>query len=254
MRGSRARGRVRVRARGGARGSGLVPGRGTFSESRPPARASGGACPRPWTRAGVGKVAPRAWGGLGAARVSWFFSPAPSGPSAARPPARRFKPPARTPVPAAGRGPRAAPDGSATFCPGPESGRRAPLGRGTPSPCGRPPLPRRGAMGGSRAGWVRAAKFSRRGGGAASQTLRSCHRPLAAGGRPPARAGSPCGGRTREPLRAVPSRGPPPPRGCRGSPRGFAPCGRRGCCLPGSWVALPSGWSLSRRSLPAVAH
>lgn len=165
MRGSRARGRVRVRARGGARGSGLVPGRGTFSESRPPARASGGACPRPWTRAGVGKVAPRAWGGLGAARVSWFFSPAPSGPSAARPPARRFKPPARTPVPAAGRGPRAAPDGSATFCPGPESGRRAPLGRGTPSRCGRPPLPRRGAMGGSRAGWVRAAKFSRRGGG-----------------------------------------------------------------------------------------
>lgn len=171
------------------------PRAGNFLRKPAASPGLGGTCPRPWTRAGVGKVALGAWVGLGAARVLWFFSPAPSGPSAARPLARGFKPPAWTPVPAARRGPRAAPDGSATFSPGPESWRRAPLGRGTTSRCGRLPCPGAGRW--AVPGRGGCGRPSSRGGvgGAASQSLRSCHRPLAAGGRPPARALSAEGGR-----------------------------------------------------------
>lgn len=206
---------------------------------------------------GRGRESAKLLSGLGtdlAPRGFRGFLPPAVRPSGSPTPSRGFKPPAWTPVHAVRRGPRAAAEGSATFSSGPGPGR-APLGRGTTSPDGRLPQPGRGAMGGS---------LTRPGAGgqvlgegrAASQTLPSCHRSLAAVGRPPARPqrpGSPAEGGRRSPSAPSPPAGRRLP-GCRGSPRGFAPCGRRGCCPPGRWVALRSGWSLSCRSLPAVAH
>lgn len=190
-------------------------------------------------------LAPRGFCGFSLPRRPAHRQPGPPRADSNLPPGPRCPPPGEGPGPhltevqlspqarcpgaglhlAAGR-----PRGAGGFpCPG--AGRWAVPGRGG---CGRPSS--RGGVGGG--GLANFAELS----------------PPAGRRRPPARAGFPCAGRTREPLRAVPSRGSPPPPGCRGSPHGFAPCRRRGCCLPGRWVALPSGWSLSRRSLPAVAH
>lgn len=138
---------------------------------------------------GRGRESAKLLSGLGtdlAPRGFRGFLPPAVRPSGSPTPSRGFKPPAWTPVHAVRRGPRAAAEGSATFSSGPGPGR-APLGRGTTSPDGRLPQPGRGAMGGS---------LTRPGAGgqvlgegrAASQTLPSCHRSLAAVGRPAARS------------------------------------------------------------------
>lgn len=121
-------------------------------------------------------LAPRGFCGFLSAAVWPFGSPAPS---------RGFKPPARTPVQAAQRGPRVAPEGSATFSSGRESRRGAPLGRRTTSRCGWLPQLPRGAMGGALVGPSVGGQVLREG-RAALQTLPSCHRPLAAVGPLPA--------------------------------------------------------------------
>lgn len=163
-----------------------------------------------------------------------------------------FKPPAWAPAHAALPGPRAAPEGSATFSWGLESGLRAPLGRGTTAPCVPLPEPRRGAMGGSPAGPSAGGQVLRRGG-------RPCKLCRAVTARWPLSAGRAAPAAPAEGGRGSPSAPSPPvgrrrPPGCLGSPRGFVPCGRRRCCLPGRRVAPLSGWSRSRLSLQAVAH
>lgn len=181
--GSRARGRVG--ARGGARGRGLSSGQGTFSANRPPARASGGLARTPRR----GRESAKLLSGHGTDLVPRGFCgflalprPALSQPG----PLPRIQTSRLDPVHAAPRGPRAALAGSATFSSVPESRRRAPLGRGTTSPCGRPPQPGgRGVMGGSLAGPGAGGQVLGEG-RAASQTLPSCHRPLAVVGRSPA--------------------------------------------------------------------
>lgn len=241
MCGSRARGRVG--AGGGARGRGLSPGQGTFSETSSPPGPRG-TCPRPWTRAGVSKVALGARDGLGATRISWF-SPPVARPSGSPAPSRGFKPPARTPVHAARRGPRAAAEevqlspragGRASGSTWPRddlAGRAAAAARSRGG--GRFPDPAGSGRPSSRGREGRLANFAELS-------------PFADRSRLPARTAPapPAEGRRGSPSAPSPPAGRRLPR-CRGSPRGFAPFGRRGCCLPGRWVALCSGWSLSCR-------
>lgn len=192
-------------------GQGLSPGRGTFSEKRPPAPASGELAQRPSTRAGVGKVALGARDGLGAAWISWVsLTPPPRvRPSGSPAPSHGFKPPARTRLHAAASGPRAALEGSATFSSARSPGTPAPLGRWTTSLCGRPPQPGRGALGGSPAGPGASGQVLGKGGPPRKLCQAVTARwPQSAGRR--FRARCPGGGRTREPLHAVFSPESPP--------------------------------------------
>lgn len=147
---------------------------------------------------------------------------APRGSCGSRSPAAR---PFGSPAPSRGfklpPGPQRKPPGAG---PGPHlrevqlSPRAGSPGAGLPSAAGRLrgagqlPQLRRGAMGGSLRGRARAAKFSGRGGRPCKLCRAVTARCPLWAGRPPAprRAGSPCGGRTRELLRLVPSRGSPP--------------------------------------------
>lgn len=199
-----------VRAGGGARGRSLSLGRGTFSENRPPARASRGLAPRPSSREGVGKVALGARDGLGAAQILWFFSPRLSGPLAARPPRAdsnlppgpQCKPPREGPgshLREVQLSPRAGSPGAGLQL---AAGRLRGAGGCPSSRAGRWAVPWWGR--------VRAAKFLGRGGRPCKLCRAVTARwPLSA--RCPRRAGSPCGGRTRKPLRVIPARGSSPP-------------------------------------------
>lgn len=233
VRGSRARGRVA--ARGGARGRGLSPGQGTFSDPQQPARASGDLLAPP----GRGRESAKLLPGLGtelAPRRGRGVLPAPSGLREPGPLAR-IQTSRRDPVHAARRGLRATAEGSATFSPGPGpgAGRHLAAGRPRRSGAGRWVFPA--------PGWVRAAKFSGKG-RAASKTLPSCQRPAA---RTPAPARLP---RRRADAGASPSAPSPPARVAawprrRGSPLGFAPRGRQ--------RRLPRRADGSRRSARAGA-
>lgn len=249
MCGSWARGRVG--ARGGTRGRGLSPGQGTFSENQRPARASGDV-PAPLGAGGSQQSCSRGSGRTWRRAGFVVFLPPAGRPSGSPAPSRGFKPPARTPVQVAREGPgpqvrevQLSPPAGAP-APGSPWPRDDPAAR-TAAPaqargdgrfpgragCGRPSS--RGSEG-RLANFAELSPLSGRGRPAA----RAAPAPPAEGGR-----GSPCA--------------PSPPAGRRlarrpGSPRRFAPCGRRGCCLPGRWVALRSGWSCGSRSLRAVAH
>ena len=166
-------------------GQGPQPRAGNFLRKSPARPGLGGTCPHPSTRAGVGKVALGAWDGLGATRILWFSRPPSPGPLAARPPPTDSNlppgPRARRPKRARGRT-----CGKCNFLLRPGVAVQGSTGRGTPSLCGRPPQPGgRGAMGGSLAGPGAGGQVLGEG-RAASQTLPSCHRPLAAVGRAPA--------------------------------------------------------------------
>lgn len=230
-------------------GRGLSPGRGTFSENRPAARPGpGGTCPRPWTRAGVGKVTAGARNGLGVAQMGWVSlprvgpagSPAPSTDSNL-PPGPRARRPERAPGRARGK---------CNFLPGPAGAAPGRLAAGRPRRAGGRPGAGAGCGAAPRRGRVRAAKFSAREGRLAN--FAELSPPV---GRPPARAAP---APPAEGGRGSPSAPSPRPGGRRlppdrGSPRGFAPRDRRGCCLPGRWIARRSGWRFGRWSSPAVA-
>lgn len=124
---------------------------------------------------------------------------------------------------------------------------------GRPRCAGGRPSPGAGLWAVPRRVRARAAKFSGREGRLANFAELS---PPAGRSRPAARSAPAApaeGGRGSPSTLSTPlSRRRLPPD--RGSPHGFAPRGLRGCCLPGRWVALRSGWSCSRQSLPVVAN
>lgn len=235
-------------------GPGPQPWAGNFIRKPAASPGLGGTCPHPSTRARVGKVALGARDGLGATRILWFSCPPRSGPVAARPPPTDSNLP---PGPCARRPERA---------PGRTCGKCNFLLRpGVAAPGSTWPRDDLAVRAAARAG--RARGDGRFPGGS------GCGRPSSRG-----REGrlanfaelSPPAGRSRPVAGAAPA--PPAEGGCGslsapsrppgrrrlpcylGSPRGFAPCGRRGSCLPGRWVAPRSGWSFSRRSLRAVAN
>lgn len=237
-----------------SRGPGRRPGQG-------PQPRAGNFLRNPAVRPGLGGLA-RAPGrgresakllsGLGtdlAPRGGRGFLPAPSGLRQPGPLAR-IQTSRLDPVHAARRGLRAAAEGSATFSSGP--------GPAPASTWPRDDLARRARGDGcspDRAGCGRPSSRGREGRLANFAELS----PSAGRGRPPARpAARPGPAPSVEGGRRSPS-APSPPAGrrlprCRGSPCGFAPCGRPGCCLPGGRVALRPGRRWSCRSLPAVAH
>lgn len=189
-------------------------------------------------------LAPRGFCGFLSPAVWPLGSPAPS---------RGFKPPAWTPVQAAQRGPRSHLREVQLSPRAGSPGAGLHLAAGRLRGAGGCPSSRAGRWAVPWWGRVRAAKFLGRGGRPCKLCRAVTARwPLSA--RCPRRAGSPCGGRTRKPLRVIPARGSSPPAPVSRFPARVRALRSPRLCLRGRWVALVSGWSLSRQSFPAVAH